>query len=118
MTKEKTFLTTCSIKNYSWSASQVVSQAESRLRHKDTVGTTAVGRQGLGNKKPQRWTSSSNKERSEMVQREIRLTEEEDRHSSAVGMGGQCAWTGWKTTKRHLTWQTFGTTSNYDPSFC
>ena len=27
-----------------WSASQEVSQAESRLRHNDIVGTTAVGR--------------------------------------------------------------------------
>ena len=47
-----------------WSASQALSQAESRLRHKAIVGTTAVGRQCLGNTKPQRWTSSSNKERS------------------------------------------------------
>ena len=39
-----------------------------------------------------------------MVQQEIRLTEEEDRQSRAVGMGGQCAWTRWKTTERHLTW--------------
>jgi len=87
-----------------WSASQAVSQEESRLRHKDIVGTTAVWRQGLGNTKPQRWTSSSNKERSQMVQQEIRLTEEEDRQSRAVGIGGQCAWTRWKTTERHLTW--------------
>ena len=39
-----------------------------------------------------------------MVQQEIRLTEEEDRQSRAVGMGGQCAWTRWKTTERHQTW--------------
>ena len=38
-----------------------------------------------------------------MVQQEIRLTEEEDRQSRAVEMGGQCAWTRWKTTERHLT---------------
>ena len=38
-----------------------------------------------------------------MVQQKIRLTEE-DRHSRAVGMGGQCAWTRWKTAERHLTW--------------
>ena len=31
-----------------WSASQAVTQAESRLRHKDIVGTTAVGTQGFG----------------------------------------------------------------------
>ena len=68
-------------------------KAESRLRHKDIVGTTAVGRQELGITKPQRWISSSNKERGQMVQQEISLTEEEDRQSRAVGMGGQCAWT-------------------------
>jgi len=39
-----------------------------------------------------------------MVQHEIRLTEEEDRQSRAVGIGGQCVWTRWKTTERHLTW--------------
>ena len=39
-----------------------------------------------------------------MVQQEIRLTEEEDRHSRAVGMGGQCPWTRCKTTDWHLTW--------------
>ena len=44
--------------------------------HKDIVGTTAVVRHGLGNTKPQRWITSSKKERSQMVQQEIRLTEE------------------------------------------
>ena len=54
-----------------WSASQAVAQAESRLRHKDIVGTTAVGRQGLGSTQPQRWSTASKKERSQMVQHEI-----------------------------------------------
>ena len=39
-----------------------------------------------------------------MVEQKIRLTEEEDRQSRAVGMGGHCASTRWKTTERHLTW--------------
>ena len=34
----------------------------------------------------------------------MRLTEEEDRQSRAVGIGGQCVWTRWKTRERHLTW--------------
>ncbi|VDI43594.1 Hypothetical predicted protein [Mytilus galloprovincialis] len=34
-----------------WSASKAVSEAESRLRHKDIVGTVAVGRQGFGTSK-------------------------------------------------------------------
>ena len=87
-----------------WSASQTVAQAESRLRHKDIVGTTAIGRQGLGSSKPQRWSTAGKKERSQMVQYEIRHSEEDDRRARAVGMGGQCAWTQWQTTERHLTW--------------
>ena len=87
-----------------WSASQAVDRAESRLQHKDIVETSAVGRQGLGNTKPQRWITSSNKERSQMVQQETRLTEQEDRQAIAIGIEGQCAWTRWKTTERHLTW--------------
>ena len=34
-----------------WSASKTVSEAERRLRHKDIVGTVAVGRQGFGTSK-------------------------------------------------------------------
>jgi len=45
----------------------------------------------------------NNKERSQMVQQEIRLAEE-DRQSRENGMGGQCTWTRWKTTESHLTW--------------
>ncbi|KAH3735567.1 hypothetical protein DPMN_042103 [Dreissena polymorpha] len=45
-----------------WSASQAVAQAESRLRHKDIEGTTAIGRQGLGSTKPQRWSTAGKKE--------------------------------------------------------
>ncbi|XP_052268662.1 uncharacterized protein LOC127870041 [Dreissena polymorpha] len=65
-----------------WSASQAVAQAESRLRHKDIVGTTAIGRQGLGSSKPQRWSTAGKKERSQMVQYEIRLSEEEDQEEA------------------------------------
>ena len=34
-----------------WSASKAVTEAESRLKHRDIVGTEAVGRQGLGTSK-------------------------------------------------------------------
>ena len=86
-----------------WSASKAVDRAESRLRHKYIVGTTTVGRLGLGNTKPQRWITSSNNERSQMVQQEIRLSEAEDRQARAIWMGGQCTWTRWKSTERHFT---------------
>ncbi|KAH3832263.1 hypothetical protein DPMN_105544 [Dreissena polymorpha] len=60
---------------------KVVSKPGSRigLQHKDIVGTTAVGKQCLGSTKPQRWSTAGKKERSQMVQQEIRLFEEEDR---------------------------------------
>ena len=87
-----------------WSASQAVSQAESRLRHKDIIGVTAVGRQGLGNVRKPMWSSAGSKERRELVQQEIRLVEEEDRRTKAVSMGAQSAWTRWTTTDRKLTW--------------
>ena len=64
-----------------WSASQAVDQAERRLQHKDIVGTTAVGRQGLGNSKTTRWSSAGNTERRSMVQDEVIAAEEEGRRT-------------------------------------
>ncbi|XP_052234917.1 uncharacterized protein LOC127847189 [Dreissena polymorpha] len=87
-----------------WSASQAVSQAESILRHKDIVGTTTEGRQRLGMIKPQRWSTADKRERSQMVQKEIRASEEESRRARSVEMGGQCAWNKWTTTERKFTW--------------
>ena len=55
-----------------WSVSQAVSEAESALRHKDIVGTTNIGREGLGTRTSQRWKDSSPAERRQMVQEEIR----------------------------------------------
>lgn len=34
-----------------WSAAKAVTEAESRLKHKDIVGTAAVGRQGFSTSK-------------------------------------------------------------------
>lgn len=87
-----------------WSASQAVEQAERRLQHKDIVGITAVGRQGLGNSTTTLWGSAGNTERRSMVQEEVRAAEEEDRRAKAVSMGAQGAWTKWTTTSRKLTW--------------
>ena len=87
-----------------WSASQAVAQSESRLRHRDIVGTTAVGTKGLGAEKPKRWNSADTETRREMVQNEIRMAEEEERCTRAVAMGAQGAWTKWQTTGRKLTW--------------
>ena len=46
-----------------WSATETVRQAESSLKHKDIVGTTVVGRQGIGATKTLLWSRSDQKER-------------------------------------------------------
>ena len=87
-----------------WSASQAVKQAERRLRHKDIVGTTTVGRQGLGTTKTPRWTTANSRERRQLVQGEVRMAEEETRRARAVELGLQGAWTRWETRERKMTW--------------
>ncbi|XP_069139210.1 uncharacterized protein [Argopecten irradians] len=87
-----------------WSASKAVDEAESRLRHKDIVGTTAVGRQGLGTSKHTLWKKADVTERRSLVQKEIRSREEERRQTKAVELGVQGAWTRWDTEPRVLSW--------------
>ncbi|XP_069133240.1 uncharacterized protein [Argopecten irradians] len=53
-----------------WSASKAVSEAESRLRHKDIVGTVCIGRQGLGRGQTTRWKEVNVTERKYQVQRD------------------------------------------------
>ncbi|XP_063436214.1 uncharacterized protein LOC134717649 [Mytilus trossulus] len=60
-----------------WSARTAVDQAESILHHKDIVGNTCTGRQGLGMTHFQQWSKATLKEKSSMVQSEIRTVEEE-----------------------------------------
>ena len=87
-----------------WSASQTVAQAESRLRQEDIVGTTVVGKQGLGTTKPRRLSSADGPEKGKMVVEEVRKMEEEQRKTKAVAMGVQGSWTIWSTIERKLTW--------------
>jgi len=53
-----------------WSATESVSQAESTLKHRDIVGITAVGRQGIGETKTVLWSRSDQKKRRAMIQSE------------------------------------------------
>jgi hypothetical protein len=62
-----------------------VEEAESRLKHKEMVGATQLGRQGIGWTTHKWWSSSSDKERRELVSQEIREAEEEKRLATAVG---------------------------------
>ncbi|XP_063435804.1 uncharacterized protein LOC134716731 [Mytilus trossulus] len=87
-----------------WSASKAVSEAESRLRHKDIIGTVAVGRQGLGTSKSCYWKNANTKERRSLVQREVKSREEENRQAKTVELGCQGAWSRWDLEQRSLTW--------------
>ena len=86
-----------------WSATESVSQAESNLKHKDIVGVTTVGRQGIGATKTVLWSRSDQKERRAMIQSEGRREEESARQARAVEIGAQGTWTTWNTTDRKLT---------------
>ena len=87
-----------------WSAIQAVSQAESRLHHKDNVGVTTIGMQGLGNTRKELWSTAGSNERRKLVQEEIGLVEEKEKRAKAVVVGAQCAYTTWENTDRNLSW--------------
>ncbi|XP_069136759.1 uncharacterized protein [Argopecten irradians] len=87
-----------------WSESNAVEAAEIRLSHQDIVGTTCVGRQGLGTSHVLRWGTSDKAGKRKMVQDDIRKMEEEIRKAKVVEMGAQGAWTRWGTTDRRLSW--------------
>jgi hypothetical protein len=88
-----------------WSATETVSQAESSLMHKDIVGVTAVGRQGIGATKTLLWSQANQTEKRALIQSEVRKEEENKRQARAVEMGVQGAWTTWETMERKLTWE-------------
>ncbi|XP_052224110.1 uncharacterized protein LOC127839765 [Dreissena polymorpha] len=95
-----------------WSVSKAVDSAESSLKHKDVVGSTNVGREGLGTKQTQRWGKAGKRERRDLVQKEIRNQEEQARSARAVQFGPQGDWPKWSTPERKLTWQELWT---YEP---
>lgn len=88
-----------------WNVSKSVREAESRLQHSDIVGTVTSGKQGLGCVTRSSWKAADVRERRELVQRELRKGEEEDRHAKAVTMKNQGSWLNWEKAKdRKLSW--------------
>ena len=88
-----------------WEAEQAVCYVEERLRHKDLVGTTTVGRQGLGLNPRNRWSMASKPERRQLVQDEIRQQAEEERQVKAASMRKQGSWLNWENIKpKKITW--------------
>ena len=88
-----------------WKVDEAVEGAKERLRHKDLVGTAAQERLGLGCVSRQSWAKSNIKERRQLVQAEIRETQEEQREVKAASMKKQGAWFNWErypTTQAEL----------------
>ena len=73
-----------------WSAAQEIRIAEEKMRHKDILGTVAIGRTGLGY-----LTNPQNEGGSKRlwIQVEVRAGVEESRLCKMVGFNQQRAWT-------------------------
>ncbi|XP_052251742.1 uncharacterized protein LOC127858578 [Dreissena polymorpha] len=95
-----------------WPVSKAVDSPESSLKHKDVMGSTNVGREGLGTRQTQKWEKAGKRERGDLVQREIRNVEEKARSARSVQLGPEGDWTKWSTPERRLTWQELWT---YEP---
>ena len=89
-----------------WDVSEAVSQAKSRLEHKEIVGMVCVGKQGIGYNESQQWWSKAKKrDKRDMLVQEIRNTEEGQRHTKAVSMQSQGAWMKWEEVlPKKITW--------------
>lgn len=88
-----------------WRAQEAVDQAESRLRHRELVGTEATGSAGLGTIPTSQYNKLEGKERRDLVQREVRAGVEEQHASQTVGLRQQGAWTRWEEAMdRKISW--------------
>ena len=67
------------ITGHKWQATQVVKEAETRLKQKEIVGSVATGRLGLGCITRSSCKLSNTAERRKLVQQKMRQTEEESR---------------------------------------
>ena len=89
-----------------WRVSESVNEAKQRLRHKDIIGTVAIGRQGLGCNPRQSWLSSDKKGRRQLIQSEIRNMQEEQRMTRAASMTNQGSWLNWESvTPKKISWK-------------
>ena len=75
-----------------WSAAKAVTEAESRLKHKDIIGTAAVGRQGFSTSKNLLLGECKHSEETKFGPREIKMREKENRQAKTVDLGIRGAW--------------------------
>lgn len=88
-----------------WSVQDTVREAELRLKQADIVGNVAVGRLGLGTITSTRWRTAGKGVQRKLVQKEVRVMEEDSRMVKAVGMKKQGSWMNWEAVRqRKVTW--------------
>ena len=76
------------------------------MKHADVVGLVCKGRQGFGNQSDILRSKASKPQRRELIKKEIRKGEEEERQVKAVGMAKQGAWTRWEgVTELKISWE-------------
>ena len=82
--------------------SDSVEDAKSRLRIQELVGVPNKGKEGLGMKRRQYYSSSSNKAKRDMIVRSVRDKEEEDRIVKMTSFPNQGANLRWEVPQRQL----------------
>ena len=88
-----------------WTTGKAIAEAESRLQIKKIVGTTSVGRKGLGFGLPNQPRGNNQISYRDQILQEVRNSEEEARTSRAVQLGPQGAWTTWEgVPNRNVKW--------------
>ena len=101
-----------------WQAAGAVEEAISSLQHKEIVGATQAGRQGLGSQEQVWWSRAQGKSRRELVAVELSSFEEHKRLTKAVGQSKQGAWTRWEgVEQKKLTWSDLWSMEQHGISF-
>nr|XP_034331688.1 uncharacterized protein LOC117690947 [Crassostrea gigas] len=88
-----------------WSVQDTFREAELRLKQADIVGNVAVGRLGLGTITSTRWGTAGKGVQRKLVQKEVRVMEEDSRMVKAVGMKKQGSLVNSEAVRqRKVTW--------------
>ena len=89
-----------------WSAVKAAQEVECSLRIKDIIGVIQTNQAGLGSLSNKVFSKVGPKRKRDMVNKEVRMFEEEQRTATAVTQAKQCAWTKWNDIKPiKLSWK-------------
>ena len=94
-----------------------VKEARTRLQMKEITGIANQGKEGLGMRKRQYYSTSSKKVRRDMVVQTVRDKEEEKRMINMTGLSKQGTNLKWEVPQRHLTQATIINTPEASFSF-